>query len=217
VCGVEPNKKYANVREVMSLETVAKKKMYEGMFLVDSARAGADWDGIIAAIKKILERAEAEIVSIRKWDDRRLAYEIKHVARGTYILVYFRADGEYIQGIEKAVQLSEKILRVLILSAEHMTVEDIEKETPATKVEKEERTPSRASEPVEEVKTESPDDLHEAPAVEEESEKAGEDKTVEEPGAKEDAGAATASEPTGEAEQVDEAEEESQPKPVADD
>ena len=35
------------------METVAKKNNYEGMFLVDSARAGSDWDGIIAAIKKI--------------------------------------------------------------------------------------------------------------------------------------------------------------------
>jgi small subunit ribosomal protein S6 len=107
------------------------------MFLVDSARAGADWDGIIAAIRTILSRAKAEVVSIRKWDDRRLAYGIKGKTRGTYILCYFKADGEKIRGIEKAVQLSEQIMRVLILSAEQLTAEDIEKDTPATKVEKE--------------------------------------------------------------------------------
>ncbi|OHB75780.1 MAG: 30S ribosomal protein S6 [Planctomycetes bacterium RBG_16_55_9] len=152
----------------MSLETVTKKKLYEGMFLVDSATAGADWDGIIAAIKRILERAEAEIISIRKWDDRRLAYEIKHVARGTYLLTYFRASGEKIQGIEKDVNLSEKILRVLILTAEHLTAEDMEKDTPALKAEKEGGTSSPAGEPVAEEETRSPGDLREAPAVEEE-------------------------------------------------
>lgn len=141
--------------------------MYEGMFLVDSARAGSDWDGIITAIKKILERAEAEIVSIRKWDDRRLAYEIQHVGRGTYILTYFRADGQHIQGIEKAVQLSEKILRVLILNAEHMTEEDMEKDTPAVKAEKDEKKPDHFREPVEEDDAESPEDLQETPAVNE--------------------------------------------------
>jgi len=119
------------------LKTVAKKKMYEGMFLVDSAEAGANWDGVIAAIRRILEKAEVEIVSIRKWDDRKLAYEIKGKARGTYILCYFRADGQRNQDIEKAVQLSEKIIRVLILSAEQMTAEDIEKDTPAIRAEKE--------------------------------------------------------------------------------
>ena len=119
------------------METVATNKLYEGMFLVDSARVGSDWDGIIAAIRTILERAEAEIVSIRKWDDRRLAYGINGKTRGTYILCYFKADGEKIQDIEKSVQLSEQIMRVLILSTEQLTEEDIEKDTPATKVEKE--------------------------------------------------------------------------------
>lgn len=119
------------------METVAKKNLYEGMFLVDSAEAGVDWNGVIAGITKILDRAKAEVVSIRKWDDRRLAYDIRGVSRGTYILTYFRVDGQKVQDIEKAVQLSEKIMRVLILNAEGMSAEDIEKETPATKAEKE--------------------------------------------------------------------------------
>jgi len=119
------------------LKTVAKKKLYEGMFLVDSALAGADWDGVIAAIRTMLGRAEAEIVSMRKWDDRRLAYGINGKTRGTYILCYFRADGEKIGDIEKAVQLSEQIMRVLILSTERQGAEDIEKDTPATKMGKE--------------------------------------------------------------------------------
>ena len=119
------------------METKVEKKLYEGMFLVDSADAGSDWDGINAAVKRTLERAEAEIVSIRKWDDRRLAYDIRGTSRGTYILCYFKADGRKIQGIEKAVQLSEKIIRVLILSTEQMSQDDIEKDTPATKSEKE--------------------------------------------------------------------------------
>ena len=119
------------------MKTTAEKKMYEGMFLVDSARVASDWDGINAAIKKILEKAKAEIVSMRKWDDRKLAYDIRGVERGTYILCYFKADGQKIQEIEKAVQLSEKIIRALILSTEQMTKEDIEKDTPAAKAEKE--------------------------------------------------------------------------------
>ena len=119
------------------METLTKKKLYEAMFLVDSGDAGSDWDGIVAAITKILERAEVEIVSIRKWDDRKMAYEIKGKSRGTYLLCYFRSDGQQNQEIEKAVQLSEKIIRVLILCVDWMTDEDINKETPAARAEKE--------------------------------------------------------------------------------
>jgi len=117
------------------LKTVVKK-LYEAMFLVDSAEAAADWDASLATIKKILERAKAKIVSIRKWDECKLAYEINGKTRGTYILCYFKADGKKIRDIERDVQLSERIMRVLILSAEAREKEDIEKDTPAEQAEK---------------------------------------------------------------------------------
>lgn len=119
------------------METLTKNKLYEGMFLIDSALAGSDWEGIISSIRKILEKAEAEIITIKKWDDRKLAYDIKGTSRGTYILSYFKVDGGRITDIEKSVRLSEKIMRVLILNAERLSQEDIEKDTPAMKQEKE--------------------------------------------------------------------------------
>ena len=100
-------------------------KLYEAMFLVDSAEATTDWDGVTATIKNILEKASAEIVSIRKWDDRKLAYEINGKGKGTYILCYFKAAGSKLRDIERDIQLSERIMRALILCAEHRQIEDI--------------------------------------------------------------------------------------------
>jgi small subunit ribosomal protein S6 len=109
------------------------------MFLVDSALVGSNENDINDTIKTILEKAGAEIVTIKKWDDRKLAYEIRGKNRGIYILCYFRAEGEKINDIENSVKLSEQIMRVLILNAEKMTAEDMEKDTPAGKMEKETR------------------------------------------------------------------------------
>jgi len=181
------------------LETMAEKKLYEGMFLVDSAKAASDWDGVNAAIKKILDRAEAEIVSIRKWDDRRLAYDIRRTSRGTYMLCYFKAEGRKIQGIEKDVQLSENIIRVLILSTEQMTKEDIERDTPATKAEKEKEKAITEQPQVDEASEQS--DQQEEPEAEqgqivdeaqtaEDVEQAGETENPEETRKAEDAGQA---------------------------
>ena len=116
------------------METIVKK-LYEAMFLVDSAEA-VDWDAVITTIENILGRAEAEIVSIKKWDERKLAYEINGKTKGTYILCYFRADGKRIQDIERDVQLSERIMRVLILSAEGRDREYIEEPAPVRRDEK---------------------------------------------------------------------------------
>jgi small subunit ribosomal protein S6 len=112
------------------LETVVSKKLYEAMFLIDSAKASADWDGVLATIRNILEKADAEIDSITKWAERKLAYKINGKSRGTYILCYFRADGGRIREIEREIKLSEQIMRVLILSAESISREDIALGTP---------------------------------------------------------------------------------------
>ncbi len=107
------------------------KRTYEGLFLVDSAEAAADWNKVTGAIEKILSRSEAEVVSLRKWDDRRLAYDINKKSRGTYILAYFNCDPDRIGSMERDVQLSEKVIRVLILRTDRMTAEMMDKLTPA--------------------------------------------------------------------------------------
>jgi small subunit ribosomal protein S6 len=108
-------------------------KLYEAMFLVDSAEATTDWNGVTAAIKNILEKEGAEIISIRKWDDRKLAYEINGKSKGTYILCYFKAEGSKLRNIERDIQLSEQIMRALILCAEHRQSEVIERELASQK------------------------------------------------------------------------------------
>jgi small subunit ribosomal protein S6 len=129
--------------EVLGLKTIAKK-LYEAMFLVDSAQATSDWDEVETNIKNILEKAEAEIISIKKWEERRLAYEIDGKDKGTYVLCYFRADGKRNQDIERAVQLTEQIMRVLILCAEGRDKE-IEEDTPAVPAENKEQEAAKAT------------------------------------------------------------------------
>ncbi|MCD4830652.1 MAG: 30S ribosomal protein S6 [Anaerohalosphaeraceae bacterium] len=112
------------------------KRLYEALFLVDTGQAAADWDGTCEHIKKILDRGEAEILSMRKWDERPLAYIIDGKKRGTYILVYFNAPSANIGAMERDVQLSENITRVLILRADHITQEDMDSDTPSMAAEK---------------------------------------------------------------------------------
>jgi small subunit ribosomal protein S6 len=99
------------------------------MFLFDSGFA-ADLTKPQAEIKRILDRAGAEIVFCRRWDERKLAYEIKGHKRGTYMLTYFRCNPDVITGIERDARLSESVLRVLVLTAEHVTPETMNQFAP---------------------------------------------------------------------------------------
>lgn len=98
---------------------------YEGLFLFPPA-AGANLQAAVDRINAILERANAEIISFRKWDERRLAYEIKGNKRGIYFLVYFRAASDKLVGIERDCNLSEELLRSMITRADHVTPEQME-------------------------------------------------------------------------------------------
>ncbi len=97
---------------------------YEGMFLFDSG-ATHEWERVESEIGRIMERAGAEVVLCRKWDERKLAYEIRGRKRGCYVLTYFRAAGDQIAGIERDARLSEAILRCLVLRADHVGEEQL--------------------------------------------------------------------------------------------
>jgi small subunit ribosomal protein S6 len=98
---------------------------YEAMFIIGQSQA-ADLTAVIAHINEVLSRGHAEVIAMKKWDERRLAYEIRGQKRGLYILVYFKAPGVDVAHIERDCNLSEKILRTLILRADHLTAEEMQ-------------------------------------------------------------------------------------------
>lgn len=104
-------------------------KTYEGMFLVDAGKPSLD--EAIAPIQQVLDRNQAQVLQMKKWDERRLAYEIAGRRRGLYVLTYFKAPPERITVIERDAQLNEEILRVLILAADHLSDEQMAAKTPA--------------------------------------------------------------------------------------
>ncbi len=91
-------------------------KLYEGMFVVDSAKGGTEFPATVRLVAGMLTRHGAEIERIEKWAERKFAYTIKQSKRGIYILTYFKADGSAIAAIREDVSLNEDILRVLILT-----------------------------------------------------------------------------------------------------
>ena len=72
---------------------------YEGLFLFAQSAAG-DLQSAVDHLNEILARAEVKIISFRKWDERRLAFEIERNRRGLFFLVYFEAPGSAIARIE---------------------------------------------------------------------------------------------------------------------
>ena len=104
-------------------QTAVKERLYEGMFLLDSNQAAKDWSDLEAHVRGILERHSARIEHAERWPDQRLATEIKGVKKGTYYLTYFYAPTEAIAAIRRDVELTDRILRCMVVQEDFLEEE----------------------------------------------------------------------------------------------
>ena len=88
--------------------------LYEAMFVVDSNKSRQDHDAVVEEINGVVQKGGGEVVNCTKWEERKLAYPLNRHRRGTYYLSHFNAEGEAIGRIERAAQLNETVLRVLV-------------------------------------------------------------------------------------------------------
>ena len=103
------------LQNIQDIQPKQRLKKYEAMFLLDNREVRKGWDHAKGIPLSILERHGAKIVSARRWKERKLAYEIKKQKRATFLLVFFEALPEKIAPLNREIQLTEGILRHLIL------------------------------------------------------------------------------------------------------
>jgi small subunit ribosomal protein S6 len=96
------------------VENVATN-VYEGMFILDSNRYSRDASAVSGQVNDLVRKHGGEVLASRLWEERRLAYPIDGHRKGTYWLAYFRIDSAQITKINRECQLSDTILRSLVL------------------------------------------------------------------------------------------------------
>jgi len=99
--------------------------IYEGMFLFPQAQT-ADIQAALDHVNEMMQRAGAEVLATQKWDERRLAFEIRKQKRGLYLLFYFKVEGSKMEQIERDCRLSDMIVRYMFLRVDHLTMEEIQ-------------------------------------------------------------------------------------------
>jgi small subunit ribosomal protein S6 len=100
-------------------DTFDNSNLYEGLFLMSQSAVGGGLGAAIEHVRDALGRIDAEVITLRKWDDRKLAYPIKGQKRGIYLLSLFRGDGTRLTEVERTCNLSEQVLRVMMTRCDH--------------------------------------------------------------------------------------------------
>ena len=94
-------------------------RLYEGLFLVSQAALTNGLGEALDLVRGMLDRAESEVLALRKWEDRKLAYPIAGQKRGTFIIAHFNVAPSQIVNIERDCNLSEEVLRVMFTRCDH--------------------------------------------------------------------------------------------------
>ena len=108
------------------------------MFIISDTVSGSDWEAAVKHVEDLLKNRGAEILKSEKWEERKFAYKLKGHKRGTYLLVYFNAPTDSISLIKRDFELSDNVLRTLVVR-----VDKIRESTP-------EESAGEAGKPVEE-------------------------------------------------------------------
>jgi len=100
--------------------------LYEGMFLLDNAVVREDWKKAKAIVSDAVAKHGGAVQTSRRFDERRLAYTIRGKNRATYLLAYFEIGGDGLPALRRELELSERVLRYLILRVEQIPGPELE-------------------------------------------------------------------------------------------
>jgi small subunit ribosomal protein S6 len=88
---------------------------YELTFIVNPEVADDALDPIINNITQYITGKGGTVVEVARWGRKKLAYPIKHVLEGNYVLIKFKLDPSANKELETNLKIAEKIIRYLLI------------------------------------------------------------------------------------------------------
>lgn len=89
--------------------------IYEILYIIPSKFSDSEIDGVRDQIAKRLEAAGAKVEKTENLGKLKLAYPIKKVSHGTYILTFVEAEADKLGKIDQDLRLSDEVLRHVIV------------------------------------------------------------------------------------------------------
>jgi len=88
---------------------------YELMFVVESTLEDSAKEQMVDTVKDIIAE-NGEIAKADIWGMKKLAYPIKKKNEGYYVVVEFKANGDFPKELDRRLRISDNIIRHLIIN-----------------------------------------------------------------------------------------------------
>ena len=91
---------------------------YEVMYVIDTALEEGARSELINRFSNIVTNNGGKVDRVDEWGKRRLAYPINYKTEGYYVLMYMTAPADLPRELERNLQISESVLRYLVIRFE---------------------------------------------------------------------------------------------------
>ena len=91
---------------------------YEVMYVIDTALEDSARTELINRFSELVTKNGGEVDRVDEWGKRRLAYAINYKTEGYYVLMYIKAPSELPRELERNLQISDSVLRYLVIRYE---------------------------------------------------------------------------------------------------
>ncbi len=99
-------------------EEVKKMAKYESLYILKPDMEEEKREAIIKRFADIITANGGEIENIDEWGKRRLAYPIRYIEDGYYVLVNFSAPTDLPAELERNYRISDDVLRYIVINPE---------------------------------------------------------------------------------------------------
>lgn len=93
-------------------------RIYELLYIVQPELDEEALGNLVSAIQEAITANGGGILDLEEMGRRRLAYPINHHLEGFYVLLHARMNQRAIDALERALRLSEDVLRYLLIKVE---------------------------------------------------------------------------------------------------
>lgn len=88
---------------------------YELIYILQADLDEATIDAAVETIENLIKSNQGEITKTDRWGKRKLAYPIRKMNEGYYVLVIFDFDPQNVVALKRTLGFNEQILRTSIL------------------------------------------------------------------------------------------------------
>ncbi len=90
-------------------------RQYELTYIVHPQVGSEGLTAVMDEVKGLVESNGGTVHKVEPWGLRRLAYPIRKVREGQYVLMEFSLDARGVAEVDRALKLKEPVLRYLIV------------------------------------------------------------------------------------------------------